>query len=89
MTKYRVLTILLINILAILLVVKALFFDSKSGTNALFALIVIIFIFVFDFYAVIINYMFDNAEKKKTYQEVLFYTSLLLPILGVVYFIYL
>lgn len=89
MTKYRILVVLLINILAVLLIVKALFFDPQSATNGLFAIIVVIFTFIFDFYAVIVNYMFDNTEKKKTYLEVLFYTCLLFPVLGVVYFIYL
>lgn len=89
MTKYRFLSILLINILAVLLIIKALFFDRPSDTNGLFAIIVVIFTFIFDFYAVIVNYMFDNTEKKKIYIEVLFYTCLLFPVLGVVYFIYL
>ncbi|WP_108822579.1 hypothetical protein [Dysgonomonas sp. Marseille-P4361] len=89
MAKHRVLVVLLINILAILLIVKALFFDPKSDTNGLFAIFVVVFTLLFDFYAVIINYMFDNTEKKKVYLEIAFFASLLFPVLGFVYLFYL
>lgn len=89
MTKYRVLAVLLVNILAVLLIVKALFFDPQSGTNGLFAIFTVVFTFMFDFYAVIINYMFDNTEKEKIYLEVLFFVCLLSPVFALVYLFYL
>lgn len=89
MAKHRALVVLLINILAILLIVKALFFDLLSDTNGLFAIFVVVFTLLFDFYAVIINYMFDNTEKKKVYLEIAFFTLLLFPVLGFFYLFYL
>ena len=86
MKKVRKYTIGIINILLVLLIIKAYFFDPVSDTNGVFSLFIFLILLCFNLYAVFLYTMFGEINSNKYYIEFLFYILLLLPF-GILYYL--
>jgi hypothetical protein len=77
--KYRKYSIMGINVLLIMLIIKAWFFDPISDTNAIFSLMMFIGIILINAYIILIYQLTSKGERHQIYIEILFYILLLLP----------
>ena len=81
--KYRKYPITVINVLLLTFIIKTYFFDPASDTNGLFSLFLLSIMIFYNIYFVILNMMF---QRKKHYEEILFYLFLLTPIAILLYY---
>jgi hypothetical protein len=81
---FRRIAILLINAAVLILFVKVVFFDGTSDTAGAFGIVCIIFLFIFNVYALILYNVFWDNPRKLWYLEALYLALLLLPILFVI-----
>lgn len=82
MRQVRKYIILLLNLLVIGWILKVWFFDTNSDTASVFVVFSIVFLILFDAYAVLIINLFNRMESKNIGTEIGFYICLFLPFIA-------
>ena len=84
MKAFRRISIVLINAAVLLLFAKVILFDDTSDTVGIFGIVCMIFLFVFNVYALILYNFFWENPRKLWYLEAAYLLLLSLPILFVI-----
>ena len=77
--------IVLINLLCFSWILKVFFLDSNSDTIGLFVVFGILFLFIFNLFALIIYFLFKLNKKSLIVFDILFYILIFFPFL-ILYF---
>lgn len=84
----RISTIVIANLYFVANIFKALFFDEKEGTNALFAIFMLITVFFYNVYIIIVNRMIKSTLERSIYSDILFIVFAGAPFILFLYYIY-
>ena len=78
-------SIILINAIVILWLLKVIYFDESSDVIGIFTIGTIIFLIIYNLYAWLILYLSNKIKMNKYLNYVAFYTLLIIPFLILYY----